>query len=47
MILGLLWTYVATNILMDLLGTFVILFKLEEAFMGLTLLGNYLFTKNF
>ena len=34
-----LWTYVASQMLIDLLGLFVIVFKLDTTYMGLTILG--------
>jgi len=36
---GLLWTYVASSMLIDLLGLYVIVFRLDTTFMGLTVLG--------
>ena len=38
-ILGLLWTYVVSSMLIDLLSFFVVVFKLDSTFMGLTILG--------
>lgn len=38
-IYGLLWTYIASMLLIDLLGLFVIVFRLDTTFMGLTVLG--------
>jgi Ca2+/Na+ antiporter len=36
---GLLWTYIASVLLMDLLALYVIVLKLDTTFMGLTVLG--------
>ena len=36
---GLLWTYIASSMLIDLLGLYVIVFRLDTTFMGLTVLG--------
>jgi Ca2+/Na+ antiporter len=36
---GLLWTYVASSMLIDLLGLYVVVFRLDTTFMGLTVLG--------
>ena len=36
---GLLWTYIATKILIDLLNAFIVVFKLNNTYMGLTVLG--------
>ena len=38
-IYGLLWTYVASSMLIDLLGLYVVVFRLDTTFMGLTVLG--------
>jgi Ca2+/Na+ antiporter len=38
-IIGLLWTYVLSDMLIDLLGLFVVVFRLNNTFMGLTILG--------
>lgn len=39
LLLGLLWTYVASDILIDLLNSFTVLLKLDKTFMGLAILG--------
>ena len=36
---GLIWTYIATTLLIDLLNAFIIVFKLNNTYMGLTILG--------
>ena len=36
---GLIWTYIASVLLMDLLALYVIVLKLDTTFMGLTVLG--------
>jgi len=38
-VLGLLWTYIACNMLVDLLSSFQVIFKLNSTYMGLTILG--------
>ena len=38
-ILGLLWTYVLSDMLIDLLNLFVVVFRLNNTYMGLTILG--------
>ena len=38
-IMGLVWTYIATTILIDLLNAFIVFFKLNNTYMGLTVLG--------
>lgn len=38
-ILGLLWTYIASDMLIDLLALFVVVFNLDATYMGLTILG--------
>ncbi|KRW99939.1 hypothetical protein PPERSA_12615 [Pseudocohnilembus persalinus] len=37
--IGLLWTYIACDMLIDLLDTFVVIFKLDQTYVGLTILG--------
>jgi len=36
---GLLWTYIACSMLVDILGAFIVIFRLNQTFMGLTILG--------
>ena len=36
---GLVWTYLGTTILIDLLNTFIVAFKLNNTYMGLSILG--------
>lgn len=38
-VLGLLWTYVLSDMLIDLLNMYVVVFKLNNTYMGLTILG--------
>ena len=38
-IIGLLWTYVLSDMLIDLLNLFVVVFRLNNTYMGLTILG--------
>lgn len=38
-LVGLLWTYVLSEMLIGLLNLFVVIFKLDNTFMGLTILG--------
>jgi len=38
-ILGLLWTYILSDMLIDLLNMYVVVFKLNNTYMGLTILG--------
>ena len=37
--MGLVWTYIATTILIDLLNAFIVFLKLNNTYMGLTILG--------
>ena len=37
--MGLVWTYIASSALIDLLNMLVIIFKLNTTYMGLTILG--------
>lgn len=37
--IGLLWTYVLSSMLIDLLNLYILIFNLNETFMGLTILG--------
>lgn len=39
LILGLLWTYVVSDMLIDLLNSFTVILKLDKTFMGLVILG--------
>lgn len=36
---GLIWTYIACSMLIDILDVYVIIFNLNKTFMGLTILG--------
>lgn len=38
-ILGLFWTYIPSDMLIDLLNMYVVVFKLNNTYMGLTILG--------
>ena len=33
------WTYILSSMLIDLLNTYILIFNLDETFMGLTILG--------
>ena len=39
MLTGLLWTYIACTMLIDLLNVYIVIYELNETFMGLTILG--------
>lgn len=41
LILGLLWTYVVSDMLIDLLNSFTVILKLDKTFMGLVILGKH------
>jgi Ca2+/Na+ antiporter len=34
-----LWTYIASQMLIDLLNTYIIIFNLDQTYMGLTIIG--------
>ena len=36
---GLLWTYIACSILIDLLTSLIVILKLNKTYMGMTILG--------
>lgn len=38
-VLGLMWTYILSDMLIDLLNTFAVIFQLNNTYMGLTILG--------
>jgi Ca2+/Na+ antiporter len=38
-IFGFVWMFICCNLMIDLLNVFVIIFKLDETYMGLTILG--------
>jgi len=38
-VIGLIWTYIVTTILIDLLGFYILIYKLNNTYMGLTILG--------
>ena len=37
--MGILWTYVLSEMLIDMLNVYVIIFRLNNTFMGITILG--------
>jgi sodium/potassium/calcium exchanger 6 len=37
--MGLMWTYILSDILIDLLNVFSVIFKLDNSYMGITVLG--------
>lgn len=37
--MGLMWTYVLSDMLIDMLNLFAVIFKLDNTYMGITILG--------
>ena len=38
-IISLVWTYVLSEMLIDLINSYIVIFKLSQTYMGLTLIG--------
>ena len=38
-IVGLIWTFIVSTVLIDLLDFYILIFKLDNTYMGLTILG--------
>ena len=37
--MGLMWTYILSDLLIDMLNLFAVIFKLDNTYMGITILG--------